>query len=101
MIDIILDSNSELLANNDGDFLQDDPENNYIYRLIASNPGDWKQFPLVGVGIYSFIQSTASPEAIQQTIIKQLKGDVFTNPLVNAKKFPIISVNSVVLNAAV
>lgn len=101
MTDIILDSSSGLQIDSTGDFLQDDPENNYIFYLVASKPGDWKQFPLVGVGVWNYLQAVTSAAAIQQAIIKQLKADVFSNPLVDASQFPIIKVNSVVIRANV
>lgn len=96
--DIVLDPNSfELQAGEDGDFLLGETSNNNIKSIVLSNPGDWKEFPLVGVGIYGSIQAITNAAKIEQSIIKQLKEDNgnFPNPLVNARNFPSITVNAV------
>jgi hypothetical protein len=101
MIDIVLDPNTqEIQASESGDFLVDDTSNNTILYLVVSNPGDWKQFPLVGVGIFGFLQAITSPAQIEQAILKQLKADIFPNPTVNAKGFPTIIVNGTQIKIA-
>lgn len=96
MTDIILDTDAQLLSF-DGDILQGDGVNQHLLYLIASAPGHWKEFPLVGVGIYNYLQGTVSPLRIERDIIAQLKADVFPNPLVNARDFPTIIVNNIVI----
>lgn len=101
MTDITLDPNTqEIIADENGDFLIGDTSNNTILYLIASNPGDWKQYPLVGVGIYNFLQAVISPAQIEQSILKQLTADIFPNPTVNAKAFPTIIVNGIQIKIA-
>lgn len=79
------------------DFKAGDPENQYIYYLILSSPGHWKESPPVGVGIWKYLQGTQGPQEIQRAIKVQMINDVFPRPLVDARKFPKIIVNSVVV----
>lgn len=79
----------------DNDFTSGDPENNYIAYIVLSSPGHWKEFPVVGVGIYNYLQGTQSPQVLQRNIGVQLKNDIFTNPLIDVKSFPTIVINNV------
>lgn len=79
------------------DFKVGDPENQYIHYLIESSPGAWKEFPPIGVGIWRFLQGTQSPQEVQRAIRVQLQNDVFPRPMVDARRFPTIIVNSVVV----
>lgn len=81
----------------DGDFRAGDPENQYIHYLVISAPGHWKEFPSIGVAIVQYLQSTAPASTIQRAIRVQLINDVFPNPLIDATKFPLIIINSVVV----
>lgn len=72
-------------------------DNNYIESIIVSFPGHWKEFPAVGVGVFRYLQGTTSPQVLQRNISLQLQGDVFTNPLVDIRRFPTIVVNRVTL----
>lgn len=81
----------------DMDFKSGDPENNYIEYIVLSAPGHWKEFPLLGVGIYNYLQGTQSPQVLQRNILVQLKSDsnIFKKPLVDVRDFPTIVINSV------
>lgn len=79
------------------DFKGGDSENQHIHYLIVSSPGHWKEFPPVGVGIWKYLQSTASPQEIQRAIRVQLTSDVFPRPLIDVRSFPVIIVNSIVV----
>lgn len=80
-----------------GDFRAGDPENQYIHYLVVSAPGHWKEFPSIGAAIIQYIQASVPTSTIQRAIRVQLTNDVFSNPLVDASKFPIIAINSVVI----
>lgn len=87
---------ADLILNVD-DIKGGDSENQHIHYLIASSPGHWKEFPPVGVGIWKYLQSTASAAEIQRAIRVQLTSDVFPRPLIDVRGFPTIIVNSVVV----
>jgi len=80
-----------------GDFASVDPSNLYIQFILISSPGHWKQFPLIGVGIWKYLQSTISKQVLQRNIRLQLESDVFVKPLVDVSNFPTIVINKVVL----
>lgn len=77
----------------DGDFVTGDADNNYIEYILVSSPGHWKEFPVVGVGIYNYLQGTQSPQVLQRNILVQLKADIFTKPYVDVRSFPTIVIN--------
>ena len=95
MTDILL-TDSELIQVG-GDFKTGNPVNEYIYYIVASDKGHWKQFPLVGVGIENYFYSNLSPAIIERDIAAQLKADVFPNPMVSVKDWPTIIINDVIL----
>jgi hypothetical protein len=80
------------------DFKSGDPENSYIEYIVISSPGHWKEFPVVGVGIYNYLQGTQSPQVLQRAIQVQLKNDIFSKPLVDVRAFPIISINNITID---
>lgn len=81
----------------DDDFKSGDPENEYIERIIVSSPGHWKEFPVVGVGIYNYLQGTQSPQVLQREIQVQLKNDIFQKPQIDVRQFPTIHINKVTI----
>lgn len=95
--DILLDSSSEL-QEKDGDFLTGDCSNNYIYYITSAHLGHWKQFPLVGIGINSYLNSSTNRQLLERDIIAQLTSDIFTNPSVDLTNWPDeVKINSVVI----
>lgn len=81
----------------DGTFRTGDPENNYIEYIVMSAPGHWKEFPIVGVAIYNYLQGTQSPQVLQRAIHLQLKNDIFVKPLIDVRSFPTISINNITI----
>ena len=88
---------ADFVATVGGDFASVDPSNLYIQFILVSSPGHWKQFPLIGVGIWKYLQSTISKQVLQRNIRLQLESDVFVKPLVDVSNFPTIVINKVVL----
>lgn len=80
------------------DFKTGDPENNYIEYIVKSAPGHWKEFPVVGVGIFNYLQGTQSPQVLQRAIQVQLKNDIFVKPQVDVRAFPTIHINNVTIS---
>lgn len=78
---------------NGSDFQTGDPSPNYIERFLLSSPGHWKEFPKIGVNIWSYLHSTESPQVLKRNILLQLTGDVFDNPIVDIRQFPTILIN--------
>jgi hypothetical protein len=81
--DFLLDENYDLLVVN-GDFVIGVSDNQHIQDIIQSYIGWWKQFPLVGVGIQSYVNSNGQDQALARSIQIQLQSDGFTvqNPQV-------------------
>lgn len=77
----------------DDDFKLGEADNNYIEYILMSSPGHWKEFPIVGVSIYKYLQGTQSPQVLKRNIEVQLRNDIFKKPSVDASKFPIIKIN--------
>jgi hypothetical protein len=85
--DIILDDSGELLDSN-GDFKAGNNDNNIIRYIVVAHKGEYKEFPLLGVGIEQYLNSTANISTIAREIKNQLKSDVFSSPLVDISGFP-------------
>ncbi len=77
----------------DDDFLAGDSDNQVIERILLSSPGHWKEFPVVGIGIWNYLQGTQSPQVLQRNIQVQMKNDIFPKPYVDLRQFPTIIIN--------
>jgi hypothetical protein len=96
-IDILLGDGGELLEK-DGDFLVGDASNRYIEYLLSAHPGHYKEFPAIGVGIHSYLNSSVKRNIIQSDITRSLNNDIFNKPDVDVSEWPSkIVVNSVVV----
>ena len=96
-IDILLADEGELQEEN-GDFLVGDTSNRYIEYILVAHQGHYKEFPTIGVGIHSFLNSSVQRNIIQSDIIKQLKNDIFNTPDVDVSEWPSkLIVNDVVV----
>lgn len=93
--DIILNKDGELIAEN-GDFKTGLNDNNLIRYNVQSFPGEYKEFPLSGIGISRYLNSNVNIQIIKAAIIQGLKADVFPAAKVNLKEYPnVIKINNV------
>lgn len=87
---------SKDFSEEDDDLLSGDSDNQVIERILLSSPGHWKEFPLVGIGIWKYLQGTQSPQVLQRNIQVQLKNDIFPKPYVDVREWPTVIINNVV-----
>jgi len=80
--DILLSANDLLFENGDFSIGNSDPQ--HIEDLIFENAGAYKQFPLVGVGIINYLNSSGSQLILKRNIKTQLETDGYR---VDAVKF--------------
>jgi len=74
--DFIVDSNGDLEIQN-GDFVVGLSDFQHIQDIIYSFAGEWKQFPLVGVGIQQYLKSQNASDAVN-SIKQQLQSDGYS-----------------------
>jgi hypothetical protein len=97
--DILLDTSENLQNNGSGDFKVGDASNQLMYYIIRSSQGNWKEFPLVGVGIDRYLNAAIDPYVLAQDVKSQLRSDVFSKASVDATNFPLnLVVNKTVFN---
>jgi hypothetical protein len=72
--DLLQDTDGDLLIEN-GDFKIGASDNQHQEDIIGAYPGDWKQFPLVGVGINDYSGSTGMKATVESQIRQQLIAD--------------------------
>ena len=72
--DILLDENMEMIAER-GDFIVGDATLQQQQLLLLSEKGEWKQSPVVGVGIRSFLLDDVTVHELHQEIQKQFALD--------------------------
>lgn len=87
-LDILLDSTENLQDDGNGDFKTGDASNQLMYYIVKSGRGNWKEFPLVGVGIEGYVNSDIGQYDLEQLIKGQLRTDVFLKAIVDASNFP-------------
>ncbi|CAN5437071.1 hypothetical protein BH09BAC1_BH09BAC1_05020 [soil metagenome] len=75
--DILLDSDGDLLIR-EGDFVVGPSDDQHVLDILMSAPGDWRQSPLVGVNIITFLNAPmdgTQRNALRQKIALQLQLD--------------------------
>src|ERR1035437_5502917 len=80
--DITLDSNNDLFIK-DGDFAFSYSDQQSSDLIVETYVGNWKQYPLVGVGIQMYEASSGQEQALKQLIQSQLTTDGFVVDLIN------------------
>jgi hypothetical protein len=63
----------------DGDFAIYESDNQHIVDIISSNKGSWKEYPLCGVSIDSFINAPVSQQTVKSEVNIQLTNDGYSN----------------------
>ena len=86
-IDILLADEGELQEEN-GDFLVGDASNRYIEYLLVAHQGQYKEFPAIGVGIHSFLNSSVQRNSRPSDIVKQLTNDIINNHDFYVREWP-------------
>lgn len=77
--DIRLTETGDLFINpNTGDFQISESDVRHVEDIIQSYKGDWKEFPLVGVGIRRFSASAGNFQRLTRVIKTQLAADGIT-----------------------
>jgi hypothetical protein len=73
----------------DGDFVIGEAEEEYIENILIAEKGNYRQFPLVGVGIKNFINAAMTPQELtklKREIAIQLEYDGYKINSININK---------------
>lgn len=74
--DIRLNEDGDLIIDPiTGDFQISPSDVRHVEDILQSYKGDWKEFPLVGVGVKRFISSPGKLQRLSRIIKTQLKAD--------------------------
>lgn len=76
-IDFQLDNDGDLLIQN-GDFVLGSSDEQHIIDIINSMPGDWKEHPLLGVGLITYLNGSGNTQALERNIKTQLQADGYS-----------------------
>jgi len=93
--DILLNADGDLDCAY-GDFVPGVSDQQHVEDILASNKGDYKQTPLVGVGIINYLHGPLSGvrrERMRADMLLQLESDGVIKPLVNVAANGEITVN--------
>lgn len=71
--DIKIEDNDLVIKN--GDFVISNSDQQHVEDLIKSYTGHYKEFPLIGVGVDRFINSSGKDQEIKRLIKLQLEAD--------------------------
>lgn len=66
-----------------GDFIIGDSSQQEILIITQSQPGEWRQWPLMGVGIEQYLNAPIDVAQIQKDIRRMLRYDGFQNIKIN------------------
>lgn len=75
--DLLTDNSGDLLIDH-GDFSVGESDGQHIEDILLGFPGDYKQYPLIGVNLASYLSAPNSPEVInrlRRSIQLQLESD--------------------------
>lgn len=80
-----------------GDFVKDDCAQDHITDIIIANKGDYKQSPLVGVGLIKYVNGPITPQSrisLNKQIRLQLEADQYRVRLINTDDFENIQIEA-------
>jgi hypothetical protein len=80
--DFLQDDSGDALITS-GDFVIGFSDEDHIVDIINSNPGDWKEYILCGVGIDSYLNSAGLQLQLKKQILLQLAQDGYSSITVN------------------
>jgi hypothetical protein len=83
--DLLIDVNGDLLIQN-GDFVIGNNEVQSAVLIVNTVQGAWKQFPLIGCGLKSYLGSDGQIKNLKRKIQIQMLSDGFTDVQVNIKQ---------------
>lgn len=98
--DILLDVDTGELIIRNGDFVIGESSNQHIADLLLDAPGEWKQHPLVGIGIRKYINAPETPlewAILEKRIRKQLDLDGFSTSQLRVNNFNDITIESILI----
>jgi hypothetical protein len=72
--DVLLDEDFDLLMEN-GDFVVGESTLQHQALLLLSNKGEWRQSPVVGVGLNNFLLQDGGEDELRQLVRKELERD--------------------------
>lgn len=78
VLDLLCDADGDLKIEN-GDFIIGNSDQRHNYDIMASNTGDWKEYPLVGFNALYYINSRVTSTVLNQNSKIQLQADGCTN----------------------
>lgn len=81
----------------DGDFVKSDCAQDHMQDIIVSNKGDYKQFPMVGLGLIKFVNAPVTPQshvALSKQIRLQLEADQYKVRFVDTTDFSNIQIEA-------
>lgn len=74
--DILFDDNDVIVK--DGDFFFADSDQQHIKHIMIADKGQFRQWPLIGVGIRRQMNGSINKTDLKQNIRVQLRSDNFT-----------------------
>ena len=72
--DIIIDDDGDISFFN-GDFKVKESDSQHVEHIMISDRGQFRQFPLIGVGIYRLFSGSPNVQFVRQQIKLQLESD--------------------------
>lgn len=95
--DITLDDNDLMIINGDFDVSYSDQQ--HIELLMITYLGGWKEFPLVGVGLTNYINSSGSELIIRRNMIVQLESDSYQVNQISILPGPMFDIDAIRLQS--
>lgn len=74
--DFLQDESGDLLIK-DGDFVFGESDGTHIEDTLIAFAGWWKEFPLDGVGVTAYLNSSGQEQVLARKITLELQGDGF------------------------
>jgi hypothetical protein len=84
-LDILHDDDGNILFEN-GDFAFGQSDQQHIGDIFIAQPGEIKEFPVVGFGAINYIKSRVSESEFKRDLKVQLQYDGYTNATIDMSK---------------
>ena len=90
--DLIVDETGDLIIVN-GDVKIDESDTQHVDHIVVADKGQFRQFPLIGVGILRMVNGSPNPQELKQQIKLQLESDGYNVRQITIDPNDMLSIN--------
>lgn len=94
IFETVAGTGKEALQIENGDFLIKASDQMHIQHILRAFPGQYYQFPLVGLGVRDYQAASVNPQRLKQNIKIQLKADNLITKVIEVSEDFVVNIDA-------